>query len=107
MSQPLPSNKDRLTEDFKSVVAETEQLLQSAASFGGEKAGDLRASLEQSLAAAGKQLRQLQASATERTLSAAHATDHYVHQNPWKSIGLAAGVSMTIGMLIGLSLNRR
>ena len=29
-----------------------------------------------------------------------HATDEFVHINPWKSIGIAAGVGMVIGLLI-------
>lgn len=102
-----PSAKERLTEDFKSVVVETEHLLHDAASIGGEKAADLKASLEQSIATAGQQLKQLQAAATARTLSAAHATDEYVHAHPWRSIGIAAGVSLAIGTVIGLSLQRR
>ena len=30
----------------------------------------------------------------------AKATDVYVHENPWKSIGIAAGVGLMLGMLI-------
>jgi ElaB/YqjD/DUF883 family membrane-anchored ribosome-binding protein len=31
---------------------------------------------------------------------AAKATDDYVHENPWKSIGIAAGVGFLLGMLV-------
>ena len=31
----------------------------------------------------------------------AHATDEYVHENPWRSVGVAAAVGVIIGMLIG------
>jgi ElaB/YqjD/DUF883 family membrane-anchored ribosome-binding protein len=30
----------------------------------------------------------------------ARATDDYVHENPWSSIGAAAGVGLLVGMLI-------
>jgi len=33
---------------------------------------------------------------------AAHATDDFVHEQPWASVGIAAGV----GLLIGLLINR-
>ena len=33
--------------------------------------------------------------------AAAKATDGYVHENPWKSVGIAAGVGLLLGMLIG------
>jgi ElaB/YqjD/DUF883 family membrane-anchored ribosome-binding protein len=31
----------------------------------------------------------------------ARATDDYVHEHPWKSIGVAAGVGLLVGLLIG------
>ena len=42
-----------------------------------------------------------QAAAVDKAKSAAKAADGYVHENPWKSIGVAAGVGLLIGMLIG------
>jgi ElaB/YqjD/DUF883 family membrane-anchored ribosome-binding protein len=98
--------KDQLAGQFEAVVAETEQLLNSVANAGGEKAGALRASVEQNLAAAKETLREFQQAATARTRAAAHATDEYVHANPWRSVGIAAGFGAVIGLMIGL-LNRR
>ena len=37
------------------------------------------------------------------TKAAARATDDWVHENPWGSIGIAAGV----GFLVGLLVSRR
>jgi len=28
-------------------------------------------------------------------------TDEYVHEHPWRSVGVAAGVGLIIGLLIG------
>jgi ElaB/YqjD/DUF883 family membrane-anchored ribosome-binding protein len=42
-----------------------------------------------------------QAALLVRTRAAAKATDEYVHMHPWKAIGVAAGVGLVIGMLIG------
>jgi ElaB/YqjD/DUF883 family membrane-anchored ribosome-binding protein len=36
-----------------------------------------------------------------KTKAAAKVTDAYVHENPWKAIGVAAGVGLVIGLLIG------
>ena len=99
--------KDQLIANFNAVVAETEQLLKSVANAGGEKAGVLRASVEQNLAIAKDRLRDLQQAATEKTQAAAHAADEYVHEHPWQAIGIAAGLSGVIGMVVGLLLNRR
>jgi ElaB/YqjD/DUF883 family membrane-anchored ribosome-binding protein len=32
---------------------------------------------------------------------AGHAADDFVHEKPWVSIGVAAGVGLIIGLLIG------
>jgi ElaB/YqjD/DUF883 family membrane-anchored ribosome-binding protein len=36
-----------------------------------------------------------------RTREAAQKTNAYVHDNPWPSIGVAAGVGLLVGLLIG------
>jgi ElaB/YqjD/DUF883 family membrane-anchored ribosome-binding protein len=37
----------------------------------------------------------------EKGKVAAKATDEYVHENPWRSIGISAAVGLVIGLLIG------
>jgi ElaB/YqjD/DUF883 family membrane-anchored ribosome-binding protein len=36
-----------------------------------------------------------------KTREVARVTDTYVHDNPWKAIGAAAGAGLLIGLLIG------
>ena len=45
----------------------------------------------------------IEKTAIETTKTAVRATDNYVHENPWRAIGIAVG----IGVVIGLLLNRR
>jgi len=99
--------KDQLVEEFNTVVAETEQLLRSVATAGGEKADGLRNGVTQRLAIAGERLRDLQHAATSRTGAAARATDRYVHQHPWQAIGIAAGVVAVAVLAMDLLLRRR
>lgn len=99
--------KDQLIGEFNAVVAETEHLLKSVAHAGGEKVGALRANVEQSLAIANDRLRNLHEAATEKTRAAAHATNEYAHEYPWQAIGIAAGLGVCVGVVTGLSLNRR
>ena len=107
MTRRAEATKDQLIEEFNAVVAETAQLLKSVANAGGEKAGAVRASVEQNLAIAKDRLRNLQQAATENTQAAAQATDKYVHEHPWQAIGIAAGLSVLVGVVIGLLPNRR
>lgn len=102
-SKSTAASRDKLLEDFNQVVADTEELLKSMATAGGEKANALRASVEESLEVTKERLRELQQAAMDKTAAAARATDDYVHENPWPAIGVAAG----IGVLIGLLLSRR
>ena len=95
--------KDKLVSDFKAVVADTEELLKLTAGQAGEKVADVRGRLAERLTATKYKLQYLEAAVVQKTKAAARATDDYVHENPWKSVGVAAGV----GFLLGLLVNRR
>jgi len=94
-------NKDQLINDFKVVVADAEALLKATANSGGEKLAEVRAKAEESLSIAKARLMDVQDEVLARTKEAAKATDEYVHENPWQSIGIAASVGVVIGLLIG------
>jgi ElaB/YqjD/DUF883 family membrane-anchored ribosome-binding protein len=99
--------KDQLIEEFTAVVAETEQLLKSVANAGGEHVTSLRTSVEQNLAKAKDKLHGYQQAATDRTRATAKVADEYVHEHPWQVIGVAAGLNVVIGVVLGLLLGRR
>ena len=103
MAKDVNAAREQLLRDFNQVVSDTEELLRSLTSVGGEKAAAARESVEENLATAKKRLRDLQGSAVERATDAARATDDYVHENPWQVIAIAAGV----GVLVGLVLSAR
>ena len=42
----------------------------------------------------------LEKAVLDSTRRAAHATDVYVHNHPWESIGIGASVGLLLGMLI-------
>jgi ElaB/YqjD/DUF883 family membrane-anchored ribosome-binding protein len=99
--------KQQLIEEFNVVVTETEHLLKSVANAGGDKIGALRTSVEQNLASAKDRLRAYQDSANDKAKEAVKATDTYVHEHPWHAIGVAAGVNIIAGLVLGLLLHRR
>ena len=98
--------KDQLLQDFHKVVGDTESLLRALASVPGDKAAELRASVEQNLGAAKARVRQLQGAAIERGTAAAKVTDEYVHENAWAMIGVAAAIGLVVGLVIGSSDRR-
>jgi ElaB/YqjD/DUF883 family membrane-anchored ribosome-binding protein len=92
---------EQLVADFKMVVADAEALLKATANQGGEKVAEIRAKAEESLRVAKARMADAQAALLVKTKEAAKATDDYVHENPWRAIGVAAGVGLVIGLLIG------
>jgi ElaB/YqjD/DUF883 family membrane-anchored ribosome-binding protein len=99
--------KDQLYQEFNTVVTETEQLLRSLATAGGDKAGALRDGVAEGIAAAGERLDKLRLQALEQASAAGQATDDYVRDNPWRAIGIAAAVSGLAGLVAGLLIARR
>lgn len=93
--------KEQLVADFKVVIADAEALLKATASQGGEAMANLRAKTEESLAQAKVKLAEAQEALVEKTKAAARATDDYVHEKPWHAVGVAAGIGLVIGLLIG------
>lgn len=92
---------EQLMADFKVVVADAEALLKATAGQGGEKLSEIRAKAEESLRVAKARMADAQEALVAKTKEAAKATDAYVHENPWKAIGIAAGVGLVVGLLIG------
>jgi ElaB/YqjD/DUF883 family membrane-anchored ribosome-binding protein len=94
---------DQLVADLKAVMHDAEALLRATSSQTGERIQEVRAKAEQSLQQARARLSELEREALRRAQEVADATEVYVRENPWQSLGIAAGV----GLLVGLLLSRR
>jgi ElaB/YqjD/DUF883 family membrane-anchored ribosome-binding protein len=93
--------KEQLIADFKTVVADAEALLKATANQGGDELAEVRAKAEESLRVVKARMMESQAALLVKTKEAAKATDVYVHENPWKSVGVAVGVGLVVGLLSG------
>ena len=100
-SEMVDVSKDKLVADLKVVVADAEELLRATASQAGEKVAAAREKIGESLREAKYQLSRAEEAIIDRTKQAAKATDAYVQENPWRAVGIAAGVGLVIGLLIG------
>jgi ElaB/YqjD/DUF883 family membrane-anchored ribosome-binding protein len=97
----MDATKIKLKEDLRAVVEDAEDLLRATAGQAGEKADAARLRLKDSLDQARVRLVAAEQALVEKTRIAAKATDEYVHENPWKSVGIGMGVGLLIGVLIG------
>ncbi len=103
MMEPIPTStgsRDRLMSDLKSVIADAEVWLRQSGQATGEDFLAAKAKFENTLRNAKADLIRLEERVVEKTKEAAKATDEYVKENPWKSVGLGAAVGIVIGMLI-------
>ena len=101
MSELAPVSKEKLMADLRTVVTDAEELLRATAGQAGEKVADLRGRLEVRLADARASLADAQAVVVDKAKAVGRATDDYVQDNPWRSVGIAAGVGFIVGLLIG------
>lgn len=101
MSDLTQLPKQKLIADLQAVVADAEALLKATAGQAGADMADLRSKVQSNLAQAKSSLLHAQEVAVERAKAAGRAADDYVHENPWQSIGVAAGVGFLIGLLVG------
>jgi ElaB/YqjD/DUF883 family membrane-anchored ribosome-binding protein len=75
-------------------MARTARAAGEAAATAAERVGD---TLEQGRAT----LAEVQTKVTERTRECMQTTDDYVRTNPWQAVGIAAGVGLLVGLLLG------
>lgn len=101
MSDVASVNKDKLIADMKVVVTDAEELLRATANQAGDKVVEMRSRIQDNLVKARASLADAQAAAVEKAKAVGRATDDYVHDNPWRSVGIAAGVGLIVGLLIG------
>ncbi|MEI8162357.1 MAG: DUF883 family protein [Betaproteobacteria bacterium] len=101
MSDVSDVTKEKLIADVKLVIADTEELLRATAGQAGEKVADIRARTQDRLAAAKIKLADAEAAVVDKAKQVGRAADDYVHDNPWRSVGVAAGFGFIVGLLIG------
>ncbi|QDX82998.1 hypothetical protein B9N43_14095 [Denitratisoma sp. DHT3] len=94
-------SKEKLIADFNVVVADAEELLKATAGQASGKVEELRGRVQDRLAQAKASLVDAQEAVVAKAKAVGHATDDYVHDNPWKSVGIAAGIGLVVGLLIG------
>lgn len=94
-------SRDKIKSDLKTVLSDMDEYLRATASQTGEKIGVLRERLQDQMRRTKDRLADTREVVVDKTKEAARATDEYVHDNPWRAVGIAAGIGLIIGMLIG------
>ncbi len=93
-------NSDKLVTDVKTVLGDAEDLLRQSASSTGEQAVQLRERGMALLRQGRERAQEIQELAVAKSKAAARVTDDYVHENPWRSMGIAFAVGLAAGLLL-------
>ncbi|WP_341676595.1 DUF883 family protein [Niveibacterium sp. SC-1] len=101
MSEVTQAGRDKMVADVKVLISDAEELLKLTAGEASGKLAEVRTRLGERVAAAKVRVVEMEQALVAKTKEAAKATDVYVHENPWKSVGIAAGAGLLIGLLIG------
>ncbi|KAF7598397.1 MAG: hypothetical protein CGU28_12170 [Candidatus Dactylopiibacterium carminicum] len=90
----------KLLDQSQEILQKTEALITEAASATGKEAEALQERILKGLREARSRLTDAEEVALEKARHAARATDEYVHEHPWKAIGVGAALGVVVGLLI-------
>ena len=69
-------------------------------SAGTNDLDDLTEQIEEGVRRGEYSWTEIQEALLHRTREAAETTDQYVHENPWRVVGIAAGLGFVLGLLM-------
>jgi ElaB/YqjD/DUF883 family membrane-anchored ribosome-binding protein len=94
-------HEDNLLNQLKRVLQAAEEFAEVTARDSGEKLSEARKQFTHTLKDTQRQLGDAESLVRAKAKVAAASTDAYVRTNPWKSVGVGAGVGLILGLLIG------
>lgn len=98
-TQQLALGGQKIVEDLRVLLKDSEEMLRLAANVPGEGVDALRDKLGTHVETLQSALGDAQQNAHRRYRAATVNTERYVRHNPWRSIGIAAGVGFVLGIL--------
>lgn len=95
--------KAESTGEFSSFVSDIEHLITSMTSLTGQDLERAKQKLTERVEAAKVTLSEAGGRIAETARQSARATDTYVHEHPWQSVGIGA----ILGLLVGIAVSRK
>ena len=93
-------SREKLMADLRIVFRDAEELLAHTGQSASEGFKVAKEKLEDSLKNAKDEFIRVEETVLEKTKEVAQVTDNYVHEHPWKAVGISAAVGLVLGMLI-------
>lgn len=92
--------REKLSADFKAVIGDVDQLVRATSKQTGEKIAELRQRLEKKLEDGRKALSE-QRPLRDKVVEARTLAQAYVREKRWAAMGVAAGVGLVLGFILG------
>lgn len=92
---------EQAARDLRELTAHTEALVVATAGQGGEKIQHLRAQAQDALREARLRLLETGVRLEGKVRYGARAADDYIHDHPWRTLGMAAGAAFLLGYVFG------
>ena len=99
--------QDALQVELQALIGDAEKLLQHAAGLAGDQADELRKHIQLNLQRARETLGSGEDAIRQGAEELQRAGEAYVKNNPLQALGIAAGVGLLIGLLLGNRKNDR
>jgi ElaB/YqjD/DUF883 family membrane-anchored ribosome-binding protein len=96
----IETHKDDLIRELSQVLKDAEDLIKNSEQQAGEGFHHAKDKLTTTLKNAKNEIARIEEVVVKKAKESALATDNYVHENPWKTAGIAAGVGLLLGLLI-------
>lgn len=100
MSTMRGTTTNPVARDIQNVVSDAQDLLKTVQNEGEGKLTEMRGKVQAQIDAARQTLAELQATVTDGAKVAMNSTDEYVRANPWRAVGISAGIGALVGFLI-------
>lgn len=90
---------EKVLQDLKTLIRDSEELLSATASAAGDQLKGVRVRLGNALDGARESCKHLEQAAAEK----AKVADRVIRDHPYQAIGVAFGVGVLLGLVIGRS----
>jgi ElaB/YqjD/DUF883 family membrane-anchored ribosome-binding protein len=86
--------------EFKALMADAEALIEATEGHTDDAIHTIRSKALKTLTDVKESIADFEGALTDKAKAAAKSADHFVHRNPWESVGFAAGLGLIIGLFI-------
>jgi ElaB/YqjD/DUF883 family membrane-anchored ribosome-binding protein len=99
-------NSDSTVVELNRIVGQAEELLKTLGEEGGAAAEAVRQRVLRTVNQARARISETGTRVKGAATDAAHATDRYVHDNPWKSIAYGAAAGAAVALIASVLMRR-